>query len=126
MTPDTRTRELAHRLTQLSAAEDFLAFFGVPYEQPVVNVNRLHILKRFQQYLRAEPGLAGLDDLAMFRRYRELLSRAYGDFVRSTPAQEKVFKVFQDADGQRVPVTALRATMPARHEAAAADGRAAA
>jgi nitrogenase-stabilizing/protective protein len=123
MTSDTRTHELAHRLTQLSAAEDFLAFFGVPYEQPVVNVNRLHILKRFQQYLRAESGLARLDDLAMFRRYRELLSRAYDDFVRSTPAQEKVFKVFQDADGQRVPVAALRATMPARHEAAA-DGRA--
>lgn len=122
MTPDTHIRELTHRLTQLSAAEDFLAFFAVPYEQAVVNVNRLHILKRFQQYLRAEPGLAGLDDLAVFRRYRELLSRAYGDFVRSTPAQEKVFKVFQDADGQRVPVAALRATVPARHEAA--QGRA--
>jgi len=31
----------------LSSAEDFLQFFGVPFEQSVVNVSRLHILKRF-------------------------------------------------------------------------------
>jgi nitrogenase-stabilizing/protective protein len=128
MTPDSTRNcagngghgELAHRLAQLSDAEDFLVFFGVPYEQPVVDVNRLHILKRFQQYLRAERGLAELDDLAMFRRYRDLLVRAYGDFVRSTPALEKVFKVFQDADGQRVSVAALQATLAARRDTALA------
>jgi len=33
--------------------------------------------------------------------------------VRSTPAQEKVFKVFQDADGrQQVSLDSLRATLP--------------
>jgi nitrogenase-stabilizing/protective protein len=121
---ETGTRELAQRLAGLSDAEDFLDFFGVPYRQSVVDVNRLHILKRFQQYLRAERGLTELEDLAMFRRYRELLAGAYGDFVRSTPAQEKVFKVFQDADGQRVALSALRATLPARHAASlAGDAR---
>jgi len=116
MTLDPGRGELTRRLAQLCDAEEFLAFFGLPYEQPVVDVNRLHILKRFQQYLRTEPGVADLDDLTMFRRYRELLGRAYGDFVRSTPAREKVFKVFQDADGHRVSVAALRATLPARGE----------
>jgi len=100
---------LPHRLKALSSAEDFLQFFGVSYEERVVHVNRLHILKRFYQYLRGTEGLAGLDDVELFRRYRELLAQAYHDFVRSTPAREKVFRVFQHADGTRaVSIDALR------------------
>jgi len=100
---------LTDRLKALSSAEDFLHFFGLPFEESVVHVNRLHILKRFYQYLHREEGLPGLDDVAMFRRYRELLARAYQDFTQSTPAREKVFKVFQEADGTRsVSVAALR------------------
>lgn len=118
MTPSAHGN-LRQRLAGLSAAEEFLAFFGVPFEQAVVNVNRLHILKRFQQYLRASDGLAELDDVAMFRRYRELLGRAYCDFVESTPARERVFKVFQDAHGQRVSLSALRAELPSRRGPAA-------
>lgn len=105
---------LVQRLTQLSSAEDFLNFFGVPHEQSVVNVNRLHILKRFYQYLRQEDGLAELDEVAMFKRYRALLARAYEDFVRSTPARERVFKVFQDADGQRISLDSLRTLLPSQ------------
>lgn len=103
---------LVQRLTRLSSAEEFLEFFAVPYEQSIVNVSRLHILKRFFQYLRQEAGLAGLDDKALYQRYRALLGRAYDDFVHSTPATEKVFKVFQDAEGKRVSLDGLRATLP--------------
>ena len=92
---------LTERLKALSSAEDFFAFFAVPFDERVVQVNRLHILKRFYQYLGKAEGLAGLDDIEMYRRYRELLAQAYADFVRSTPAQEKVFKVFQDSDGSQ-------------------------
>lgn len=106
---------LTQRLKALSSAEDFLLFFGLPYDEPVVHVNRLHILKRFYQYLRGSELPAGESDVEMFRRYRELLSRAYQDFVASTPAQEKVFKVFQDTDGtQHVGLASLRASLPAR------------
>ena len=35
------------RLKALSSAEDFLTFFAVANDVPVVQVNRLHILKRF-------------------------------------------------------------------------------
>ena len=103
------------RLKALSSAEDFLTFFAVAYDVPVVQVNRLHILKRFYQYLHKEPGLDGLDDIELYRRHRELLSRSYADFVRSTPAQEKVFKVFQDVGGtQLVRVETLRSGRPPR------------
>ena len=38
--------------------------------------------------------------------------------VASTPAEEKVFKVFQDVDGrQHVSVDSLRASLPARNAA---------
>ena len=109
---------LITRLKALSSAEDFLRFFGLPFAEPVVQVNRLHILKRFYQYLHTAEGLAGLDDVEMFRRYRELLARAYQDFVTSTPAREKVFKVFQTADGQQhVQLSSVRASLAERRGA---------
>lgn len=109
---------LMQQLSTLSAAEEFLDFFGIPYDQPVVHVNRLHILKRFHQYLRATAGFAELDDAAQRQACRELLARAYQDFVRSTPAKEKVFKVFQDADGGQVGLDSLRATLPSNRNGA--------
>ncbi len=105
---------LVQQLTQLSAAEEFLDFFGVPYAQSVVDVSRLHILKRFFQYMRQEQGLDSLDEVDTFKRLRSLLAQAYGDFVRSTPAQEKVFKVLQNAASQSVSLDSLRMTLPNR------------
>ncbi|CAN0620891.1 Nitrogenase-stabilizing/protective protein NifW [Burkholderia multivorans] len=105
------------RLKTLSSAEDFLQFFGIPFDQKVVDVSRLHILKRFFQYIR-QAALPQDNELAMFTAYHDLLARAYADFVASTPAEEKVFKVFQDVDGrQHVSVDSLRASLPARNAA---------
>lgn len=80
---------MIQKLTQFSAAEEFLEFFGIPYEQTVINVYRLHILKRFYQYLRQE-NLGELDEVAMFVQYRALLMRAYEDFVHSTDRKSVV------------------------------------
>ena len=100
---------LIKRLEALSSANEFLAFFGIDYDERVVHVNRLHILKRFYQYLHKSENLAALDDIELFRRYREMLAQAYQDFVASTPAREKVFKVFQTAEGtQTVGLASLR------------------
>lgn len=105
--------DLTNRLAALSSAEDFLSFFAIPFDQAVVNVSRLHILKRFYQYLRRDDEITQLADGALYARYRALLVEAYEDFVKSTPAQERVFKVFQDADGQQtVSLDRLRATLP--------------
>lgn len=112
---------LTQRLKALSSAEDFLQFFGVPYDERVVQVNRLHILKRFYQYLHKSEVPAAETEVDTFRRYRELLMRAHGDFVRSNAVTEKVFKVFQDADGQKVvAVSSLRDSLLERRRAAAA------
>ena len=103
------------QLKALSSAEDFLHYFGVPFEQSVVNVSRLHILKRFFQYIRQENLLAESNEVGLYTAYRELLVKAYNDFVKSTPAQEKVFKVFQDVNGrQHVSLDSLKSSLP-RH-----------
>lgn len=105
--------DFPQRLSKLSSAEDFLDFFGIAYRQSVVNVCRLHIMKRFFQYLRQEDGLAGLSEVELFLRYRSRLAQAYRDFVESTPAEQKVFKVFQEAGGKKcVTLESLRATLP--------------
>jgi len=104
---------LLKQLNEFSAAEEFLQFFEVPYDPPVVHVNRLHILKRFSQYL-ARAKLDALDEAAQRETCRTLMIQAYEDFVHSTAAQEKVFKVFQDADGQRVSLDGLRASLPSQ------------
>lgn len=103
---------MIQKLTQFSAAEEFLDYFGISYEQSVVNVYRLHILKRFYQYLRQEKGLGEIDEITMFKQYRTLLMRAYEDFVHSTAAREKVFKVFQDADAKSFTLDKLKSTLP--------------
>lgn len=101
-------------LGALSAAEDFFGHLGVPFDPAVLGVNRLHILKRFNQYLRASRGLETLSPEAQRETCRELLARAYSDFLRSTPAREKVFKVFQDAEGAGIGLDTLRAALPSR------------
>ncbi len=110
--PGPAMNELTLRLMRLSTAEEFLDFFGIPYEQAVVNVSRLHILKRLFQYLRRESDLDALDEATLYTRYRSLLQRAYRDFVTSTPAKEKVFKVHRDAQAAAVPLSSLRDTLP--------------
>ncbi len=100
------------QLTQFSAAEEFLDYFDIPYEESVVNVNRLHILKRFYQYMRQEKGLGALNEEALFDQYRAFLLRAYDDFVHSNAAQEKVFKVFQDAEAKSFDLDKLKSTLP--------------
>jgi len=109
---------LIQQLKALSSANEFLDFFGIEYEERVVHVNRLHILKRFFQYLHRAEGLDTADEIELFRRYRELLVRAYTDFTTSNAAQEKVFKVFQDTEGkQHVSADSLRSSLSARRAA---------
>ena len=91
-------------LADLESAEDFLDYFEVTYDPQVVHVNRLHILQRFHNYLEAlaAAGVPGPDE------YRDCLTRAYQDFVRSDALTEKVFKVLQRASGiATVPISAI-------------------
>jgi nitrogenase-stabilizing/protective protein len=84
---------LDEAMEELVSAEEFLEYFGISYVPSIVQVNRLHILQRFHDYL-ARAG--DLSEIESARRvmYATLLEQAYQDFVKSDALTEKVFKVF--------------------------------
>lgn len=81
----------------LSSAEDIFTYLFLPFEAEVLDVSRLHIMKRFGAYLR-DTDFVGKDEDAVFLACRGVLKRAYADFCESTPLKEKVFKVFRDEE----------------------------
>jgi nitrogenase-stabilizing/protective protein len=85
------------RLRGCSSAEEFFRVLDLPFEQSVLNVSRLHILKRMGEYLRRASIGAQEDDDTVRARCREFLATAYQDFVVSSPIEQRVFKVHQDA-----------------------------
>ena len=87
---------ILNQLKNLSAAEEFFQLLDVPFDPAVLNVARLHILKRMGEYLRRD-ALAGDDDDQTRALCRTHLEKAYADFVKSSPLNERVFKVLKDA-----------------------------
>ncbi|WP_028534988.1 nitrogenase-stabilizing/protective protein NifW [Paludibacterium yongneupense] len=109
--------KLMQRMARLSSIEDFLGFFDLPYDMAVVNVSRLHILKRFYLYLRAED-TARQSEEEGYQCCRRLLARAYDDFLHTTPAEARLFKVFHGGAVQQIPLERVRASLPQRNNGA--------
>ncbi|QZZ18647.1 nitrogenase-stabilizing/protective protein NifW [Leptothermofonsia sichuanensis E412] len=85
------------QFNQLVNAEDYLEFFGLPYDPQFVNVNRLHILQKFSSLIKAIDSEApDLDEFEKLKRYQTALEQAYNTFTTSSPLDEKLFKVFND------------------------------
>ncbi len=82
---------------QLVDTEDYLQFFEIPYDQKFVNVNRLHILKKFSQLIteidEVFPDISEEEKLA---KYKEAFTEAYELFQTASPLETKLFKVFQE------------------------------
>lgn len=96
MPKDFEETGVLDHIGKLSSAEDIFTYLLIPYDEEVMNVSRLHIMKRFGSYL-SEAGLESeLDQDKIFIDARKILKQAYTDFVTSTPMHEKVFKVFRD------------------------------
>lgn len=92
---DRKAGSMDDELADLGSAEEFLEYFGIAFDARVVQVNRLHILQRFHDYLAKQE--AG--KVPEYAAYRTWLERAYADFVGSSAQQEKVFAVFRRAEG---------------------------
>ncbi len=85
------------QFNRLVNAEDYLEFFGLPYDPQFVNVNRLHILQKFSSLIKAiDSESPDLDESEKLKRYQAALEQAYNTFTTSSPLNEKLFKVFND------------------------------
>jgi nitrogenase-stabilizing/protective protein len=82
-------------LSRLSSAEEFFSYLCVPFDRDVLNVARLHILRRMGQYLRETPAHSTEEEA--YEQARGCLLRAYLDFLHSSPIEQRVFKVHRDA-----------------------------
>ncbi|AJD43786.1 nitrogenase stabilizing/protective protein NifW [Rhizobium sp. SEMIA 4085] len=102
--------DILERLKGLSAAEEFFAVLGVSYDRKVLDVSRLHIMKRIGQYLAAED-FSDLPDQVIAARARAMLERAYDDFATSSPLTHRIFKVLRDHDPDK-PATPGRTFVP--------------
>jgi nitrogenase-stabilizing/protective protein len=97
------------KLSKLSSAEDFFHYLNVDYDPAVLNVARLHILRRMGEYLHNSSDEA--DETKARAFFRSHLEKAYLDFVISSPIKERVFKVHKDAIRARNP-TLVRISTP--------------
>jgi len=91
MTPTTPTLS---QFNQLKDAEAYFEFFALAYDPHVVNVNRLHILRKFSQLIQAID--KHQSEATLLEDYRQALQTAYNLFLTSNSVEQKLFKVFQD------------------------------
>ncbi|MBO9997785.1 MAG: nitrogenase-stabilizing/protective protein NifW [Cyanobacteria bacterium SID2] len=91
------------QFNQLKDAEEYFEFFELPYDPQVVNVNRLHILRKFSQLVQAEDKNQSEEEL--LDAYRQALLNAYNLFLNSSGVEQKLFKVFQDKPSNVVMVS---------------------
>lgn len=87
---------IIEQLQKSSSAEDFFSLLKVDYDPKVVNVARLHILRRMGEYLFKEDFSNFTEDEAALR-CKTFLEQAYTDFIKSSPIDERLFKVHKDA-----------------------------
>lgn len=82
------------QFNQLKDAEQYFEFFGLTYDPQVVNVNRLHILRKFSQLVQDVD--QNQSEAEILAAYSQQLRNAYDLFVTSSSVEQKLFKVFQD------------------------------
>jgi nitrogenase-stabilizing/protective protein len=104
-------------LSELSTAEEFLDYFGVAFDPAVVQVNRLHILQRFHNYL-AQVADMPTAAAERWQLHAELLTTAYQDFVISNAVTEKVFRVFHLNEPRTVTIPLTELTQQAPYASA--------
>ncbi|MGP1373776.1 MAG: nitrogenase-stabilizing/protective protein NifW [Almyronema sp.] len=88
------TKTLA-QFNQLKDAEEYFEFFDLPYDPHIVNINRLHILRKFSQLVQAASEDKSQTAGQKLMAYQQALQTAYNLFLTSSGVEQKLFKVFQ-------------------------------
>ena len=98
----------AEEIAALSSAEEFFAYFKLPFDPRVMAASRLHILKRFHDNLAGIGGLEIRGDGVKRDIYRAELARAYESFVTGSALTERVFPGLMRMKGAFVALSAVR------------------
>ncbi|MFW6357630.1 MAG: nitrogenase-stabilizing/protective protein NifW [Chroococcales cyanobacterium] len=97
MTMNNPTTKTLTTFRTLTDAEDYLQFFDIEYDRHFVNVNRLHILKRFSLLIQEiDQAFPDISEAEKIEKYRLALEEAYQVFLTASPLETKLFKVFQN------------------------------
>lgn len=88
------------KLKSLGSAEEFFEVLQVEYQPEVLQVLRLHILRRMGQYL-VSAEFDGMSEDEIYAAAQTMLGQAYEDFIESNPMAERVFKVLKEHDPNR-------------------------
>ncbi|BAT52718.1 Nitrogen fixation protein NifW [Nostoc sp. NIES-3756] len=93
---------------KLVDAEEYFKFFELDYDAKIVNVNRLHILKKFSQLIsEIDTNHPDLSTEEKLNQYSLALQSAYQVFTESSPQEQKLFKVFNDKPKNVITLTEL-------------------
>jgi len=84
-------------LRQVEDAEGLFEALGVAYRRHVLDVYRLHVLRRFGLEREAIDRDGSLGDEARLLRYREALHRAHDTYARDSAPEERLFRLFEGA-----------------------------
>ncbi|MEP9355096.1 nitrogenase stabilizing/protective protein NifW [Xanthobacter sp. KR7-65] len=95
------------KLKSLHSAEEFFEVLQVEYHPEVLQVLRLHILRRMGQYL-VSAEFDGMSEEEIYTAAQTMLSQAYEDFIKSNPMAERVFKVLKEHDPNRPPAPSAK------------------
>ena len=80
---------------KLTDAEQYFEFFGLDYDPQVININRLHILKKFSQSLaEIDAKFVEIEEDEKLSFYRKALETSYATLEASSAIEQKLFKVF--------------------------------
>jgi nitrogenase-stabilizing/protective protein len=96
MTMTETTPKTLTTFQKLLDAEDYLQFFDIEYDREFVNINRLHILKKFSDLIKeVDAAFPDVTEAEKLEKYGMALEEAYQVFLTSSPLETKLFKVFQ-------------------------------
>jgi hypothetical protein len=94
--------ETLDTLRRLGSAEEILAYFRIPFDQRVVDVYRMRILKQANNFL-SRLGPNGFDEDELYARFRAFLSGVYQESAEQNGAGPPTA-----ADVSRADIAALR------------------
>lgn len=83
---------------KLKELEEYLEFFGIEYDERLVNTKRLHILKSFAEMVKKINGIE--DEEKLLELYKFALLAAYKNFEAGfSPSAADVWNMFERKSG---------------------------